>query len=665
MTGNYAVGPDLSDLNSDITMEEVRKAVFSAKLNKATGIDEIPSEVLRNDVSITMLYHIIRFCFQEGEVPVQWRQTIVTPILKADKDPRDPLGYRGISLISVPCKVFADVLNQRLIKWLESNDILVEEQNGFRRDRSCLDHLYTLTNVIKNRKNAKKSSYVCFIDMKKAFDCVNRDLLWYKLMALGVSGKFLDAAKSLYSDMECSVKVNDRLTPFFPVTKGVKQGCKISPTLFAAYINDLATDINALRCGVDIDDINLAILLFADDIALIAPDAQSLQSMLNVVHTWCKKWRLTVNRDKTKIVHFRPQATPRANFRFTCGDIELDYETKYRYLGLWLDEHLNFKHSVNELCKSASRALGALYSKFIYAGGMTYNVFNKLYKSVVEPVLYYAAGIWGTANFPKVNTIQNRAARLYLGTAKNASNIATRGDMGWSSCLHKQYIEVFRLYFRLLNSPDSRLLHIVHEWSKTLRFSWEKRVMHIINKFELNDYINLPRSVKVKLGLIKEVLDRKDSLLWYDDLHNDRGNLNGNKLRTYRLYKDNLATESYVKNVYSRQERRILSNFRCGSLPLAIETGRYTVPKTPLHDRICQFCTANVLEDEMHFLLHCEFYTDIRFKLFYHIETYFSFIDFYLMSDIEKLNFIMNTEQLQPKLSKVLTDMFRRRKEFL
>ena len=188
---------------------------------------------------------------------------------------------------------------------------------------------------------------------------------------------------------------------------------------------------------------------------------------------------------------------------------------------------------------------------------------------------------------------------------------------------HKQYIEVFRLYFRLLNSPDSRLLHIMHEWSKTLRFSWEKRVMHIINKFELNDYINLPRSVKVKLGLIKEVLDRKDSLLWYDDLHNDRGNLNGNKLRTYRLYKDNLVTESCVKNVYSRQERRcFLSNFGCGSLPQAIETGRYTVPKTPLHDRICQFCTANVFEDEMHFLLHCEFYTDIRYKLLYHIEIY-------------------------------------------
>ena len=140
----------------------------------------------------------------------------------------------------------------------------------------------------------------------------------------------------------------------------MKQGCKISPTLFAAYINDLATDINALCCGIDIDDVNLAILFFADDIALIVPDAQSLQSMLNVVYTWCKKWRLTVNRDKTKIVHFRPQATPRANFRFTCGGIELDYETKYRYLGLWLDEHL--KASAHSFKQFTSRLLKLSFS---------------------------------------------------------------------------------------------------------------------------------------------------------------------------------------------------------------------------------------------------------------------------------------------------------------
>ena len=124
---------------------------------------------------------------------------------------------------------------------------------------------------MRNRKLNRKSTFVCFIDAKKTFDCVNRGLLWYKLLQLGINGKFLDALKSLYEGTECAVKVNDQMTDFFRVRQGVKQGCKSSPTIFATYINDLASDINALGCGVTIDNVQLAILLYADDIALIAP----------------------------------------------------------------------------------------------------------------------------------------------------------------------------------------------------------------------------------------------------------------------------------------------------------------------------------------------------------------------------------------------------------
>ena len=94
---------------------------------------------------------------------------------------------------------------------------------------------------MRNRKLNRKSTFVCFIDAKKAFDCVNRDLLWYKLLQFGINGKFLDALKSLYEGTECAVKVNDHMTDFFRVRQGVKQGCKISPTIFAMYINDLAS----------------------------------------------------------------------------------------------------------------------------------------------------------------------------------------------------------------------------------------------------------------------------------------------------------------------------------------------------------------------------------------------------------------------------------------
>ena len=184
---------NVESLNSDITYQEVYESVYRAKLRKAAGFDSISSEVLRFDICIELLHKIISYCFKSGEIPTEWTKGIINPIPKSDtQDARNPLSYRGISLLSVPYKIYADILNQRLTKWLEENKLLVEEQNGFRKKRNCVEHIYTLYSIENNRKLSKQSTYVCFIDFKKAFDTVNRDLLWYKLMRIGITGRILD-----------------------------------------------------------------------------------------------------------------------------------------------------------------------------------------------------------------------------------------------------------------------------------------------------------------------------------------------------------------------------------------------------------------------------------------------------------------------------------------
>ena len=125
-------------------------------------------------------------------------------------------------------------------------------------------------------------------------------------MLLGIKGKILKAVQSLYTDVQCVVKVNIYVTPFSDVSHGVKQRCKLSPTFFSLYLNNLANDIKQMRLGIDIDDQKLSLLLYADDITLIPPNAQSLQLMLNKLNEWYSKWRLSINSDKTKIVHLRP-----------------------------------------------------------------------------------------------------------------------------------------------------------------------------------------------------------------------------------------------------------------------------------------------------------------------------------------------------------------------
>lgn len=115
--------------------------------------------------------------------------------------------------------------------------------------------------------------------------------------------------------------------------------------------------------------------------------------------------------------------------------------------------------SISEISKSASRALGAVYMKYQYAGGMTYDVYKRLIVSIVEPILFYCSGVWGGRKFPKIEAARNKASRYFLGVSKNAPNVSSRGDMGWASAEVKQKIETVRLWCRIRNMPESRMIH--------------------------------------------------------------------------------------------------------------------------------------------------------------------------------------------------------------
>ena len=197
-------------------------------------------------------------------IPSTWYKGIIHPILKKGKDPLFPLSHRGISLMWTIAKVFSSILNKRLTDFLQTNIIYAEEQNGFRRLRSYLDHLYALTTVIRNRKLLKLDTYCAFVDFGKAFVSVQYPFLWYKMLASGIHGKMLKIVQTMYANPQNCVRVGGRLTDWFSQSAGVRQGDALAPTLFALFINDLVPEINGLSCGVPMsDDKFLNILLYA------------------------------------------------------------------------------------------------------------------------------------------------------------------------------------------------------------------------------------------------------------------------------------------------------------------------------------------------------------------------------------------------------------------
>ena len=640
----------LPGINDAITLEEVVYAISVAKLRKAVGIDNLPNEILKNENTYKLMHVLFSQIFESGVMPTIWKSSIIKPIPKsALLDSRLPLQYRGISLLSTVYKIFSSVLNRRISNCIEINDLVADEQNGFRKDRSCLDHVYSLTSIIRCRKKQGLSTYVAFIDMEKAFDRVDRMLLFYKMLRCGIGGKIYQCLRNMYDGCKSCINVNGFLTEDFPTEFGVKQGDCLSPTLFNLYINDFVEDLKDASCGVNIGMCNVHCLLYADDIALIAATEEDLQNMLSILENWCKKWRMKVNSTKSNIVHFRPCRVPKTSYLFVYNMDVIEIVSRYKYLGIVLDEMLDYSVTANVLADSGGRALGSLYTKFRNNKGFGYTTYTKMFDSCVSPILDYCSGVWGYNKLEKLDTVQNRAIRLFLGVHRFTPNKAINGDMGWIPSRIRRHVNILRLWNRLIGLSSDRLTRKIFDYDKSCG-EWCKSVRKILLSINCNDYYD--NHVTIDLYNAKGLLFEVQCDEWKTDVHKFP------KLRTYLLFKHGFYTEPYVTNIYNRGHRSALAQLRCGVLPLSIETGRFQ--SIPLELRLCTFCSLHVIEDEVHFLLYCSFYNELRNILFSKAEA--ACPGFLSLNEIEKMSFLMDPEVVKCTARYVFEAMTKRRK---
>ena len=170
----------------------------------------------------------------------------------------------------------------------------------------------------------------------------------------------------------------------------------MSPILFNLFVNDFAVVVKALGKGVEIDDgEKVCIMMYADDIALLADNENDLQSLLNLLDNRCSVNHLVINPIKSQIVYFRHRSVLRTNCGISCGSTELKIADKYVYLGITLNEFLDFNFTAKMVSQAASRALGLLIAKYKTLRDMPFDVYCKLYDAMVWPVISYGTAIWG------------------------------------------------------------------------------------------------------------------------------------------------------------------------------------------------------------------------------------------------------------------------------
>ena len=596
-----------------------------------------------------------------------WSKTVINPIPKSSTlDPRDPLSYRGISLASAVYKVYCRIINKRLNDFVERNNILVEEQNGFRKNRSTIDQVSSLVDIIETRKKCKLSTYTAFIDFRKAYDTINRGKMWDRLKAINISGKLLTAIKALYDCVSSCVKVNNHKTEWFQVKCGLRQGCILSPLLFNIYINDLALYLKSMDIGIDIGEEKICILMYADDIVLLTDNEKDLQTLLNALNDWCKNNDMSINVTKSNVVHFRTEKTTRSNCVFKCGEHIIEYSDKYKYLGLVLNEHLNLNVTAKMVAQSASRALGLVIAKCKVAGGVPYKVFTKLYDSIVWPVIAYGAAIWGHKEFSCISAVHNRAMRFFLGVGKYTPTVAVAGEMGWIPTNVRQWKIVVNFWARISCTNSSRLNKRVALWAFAKSDqckNWYFWVKKLLKKLTLHQFcdISIPISKLHIIGNVQEKLMANFINEWTVKLNSTAGTSGRgrNKLRTYCKFKSEFQTETYCTMILPPNHRAAFSKFRCGVAPIRLETGRFE--GLPVERRLCPFC--DVVENESHVLLKCKLYTDIRNTLFAKAATIIP--NFISLNEEEKIETIFCEKALIRISAKTCFEILQRRQFFM
>ena len=604
-------------LNHEFSYDEVSDAVDQSKLHKAYL--QIPNEAMKNPNAKNLLHKFFNLCFKSGLNPTDWDFSDIKPIPKKDQDPRDPLSNRCISIICCVAKLYSKLLNTRLQKYLESNDILVEEQNGFRASRSCIDHLFVIVTILRNRKLSGQETFLSFIDYKKAFDSVERGLLLYKLSQIGVNGHMYQAISSLYSNPRSRVILNEFETNYFQCPIGVKQGDCLSPTLFAIFINDLAHEIKASNIGISLNDTTfLNILLYADDIILLACNEEDLQSLLFIVENWCKRWRLEINLTKTNIMHVRGVRKKQSNFMFLFDKRPIMYCNDYKYLGANLNEFLDFNFTAGCLADSAGRALSSIITKMIKNGGFPFKVYSILYDSCVTSITDYSSEVIGYDQHPSTLAVHSRAIRAFIGLPKNSCSVGVLSEVDWLLPQYRTRVRMVRLFNRIVKMGENRLTKKVFLWDKQLNdsnqlSSWSSEIKSIFSDCNMLDiYENCsPFNVKSTTTEMQEIFKTQQQNYLKAECQEKP------KLRTFIKIKNFTEIPAYVVKPLSFVQRRFIGKTRLGSLQIRLETGRYSRPVLAEHLRICLICDqgnpeGQQIENEHHFIFICSTYDNLR-----------------------------------------------------
>uniref|UniRef100_A0A3B4EBS9 Reverse transcriptase domain-containing protein n=1 Tax=Pygocentrus nattereri TaxID=42514 RepID=A0A3B4EBS9_PYGNA len=289
-------GPEASGVSSSISLVEVTEVVVKLFSCKAPGVDEIRPEMLKvlDIVGLSWLMRLCNIAWTSRTVPLDWQTRVVVPIFKKG-DRRVCANYWGITLLSLPGKVYAKVLERSLRPIVEPQT--EEEQCRFRPSHGTMDQHFTLSRIVVGAWKFANPVYMCFVDLEKTYDRVPRDILWEVLREYAVPGLLLRAIRSLYSQSQSCVHILNIKSDPFSVSAG--HGCALSPLLFVIFMDRVSRRSQGLE-GIMCGSQSVVSLLFADDVVLLAESHGCLQRSLEQFAAECEAVGMRISTSKSE-----------------------------------------------------------------------------------------------------------------------------------------------------------------------------------------------------------------------------------------------------------------------------------------------------------------------------------------------------------------------------